>query len=46
MSLIKPVMSNIDEETVKISPALDESGVTAGVVLWTKALTVMLGGQE
>lgn len=46
MSLIKPLMSNIDEELVKISPVIDESGVAAGIVAWTKTLKVMLGGQE
>ena len=46
MSLIRPLMSNIDEETVKISPVVDESGVTAGIIAWTKTLKVMLGGEE
>lgn len=46
MSLIKPLMSNIDEELVKVSPVIDESGVAAGIVAWTKTLKVMLGGQE
>ena len=46
MSLIKPLMSNIDEEVVTISPVVDESGLAAGIVAWTKSLRVMLGGQE
>ena len=44
--LLKSVMSNLDEDVVKISPVIDESGVAAGIVLWTSDLKVMLGGRD
>lgn len=45
-SLLKSVLNNLDEESVKVSPVLDEDESAAGVTVWTKSLCTMVGGTE
>ena len=41
--LLKAVISNFDEETVTISP-MKQDDVVAGIIVWSKNMTVVLAG--
>lgn len=43
---LKDVMNNLDEETAHVSPIVDEDGAVQGITIWTKQVSVMLGGVQ
>lgn len=45
-SLLKPVLNNMDEDSVDILPILQEGDMVAGILVKSKALSVMLGAEE
>lgn len=42
--LLKSVVANCDEDIISISPMIQEGDVVAGIIVWTKNMTVVLAG--
>ena len=44
-ALLKSVMSNFDEDEIKVAPMIQED-VVVGIILWTKNMTTVLAGVD